>query len=140
MSNANQMERLAILYSDVQPTAEQEKRFGIQIDSLNDVVCFGVLPGVIGASLGGITSLCVVGENPGVASALVLVDVVVDVEPKGIERIKEFMTAHVDGFDSLDDVADGDADAEVHVAAGRVGEIARLQSRCKKGSRRWRTG
>ena len=28
MSNANQMERLAILYSDVQPTAEQEKRFG----------------------------------------------------------------------------------------------------------------
>ena len=30
---------------------EQEKRFGIQIDSLNDVVCFGVLPGVIGASL-----------------------------------------------------------------------------------------
>lgn len=32
---------------------EQEKRFGIQIDSLNDVVCFDVLPGVIGASLGG---------------------------------------------------------------------------------------
>ena len=32
---------------------EQEKRFGIQIDSLNDVICFGVLPGVIGASLGG---------------------------------------------------------------------------------------
>ena len=32
---------------------EQEKRFGIQIDSLNDVVCFGVLPAVVGASLGG---------------------------------------------------------------------------------------
>ena len=31
---------------------EQEKRFGIQIDSLNDVVCFGVLPGVIGAVSG----------------------------------------------------------------------------------------
>ena len=31
---------------------EQEKRFGIQIDSLNDVVCFGVLPGIVGASLG----------------------------------------------------------------------------------------
>ena len=31
---------------------EPEKRFGIQIDSLNDVVCFGVLPGVIGASFG----------------------------------------------------------------------------------------
>ncbi len=31
---------------------EQEKRFGIQIDSLNDVICFGVLPGIVGASLG----------------------------------------------------------------------------------------
>ena len=27
---------------------EREKRFGIQIDSLNDLVCFGVLPAVIG--------------------------------------------------------------------------------------------
>ena len=32
---------------------EQEKRFGIQIDSLNDIVCFGVLPAVVAASLGG---------------------------------------------------------------------------------------
>lgn len=31
---------------------EQEKRFGIQIDSLNDLVCFGVLPAVIGWSTG----------------------------------------------------------------------------------------
>ena len=31
---------------------EQEKRFGIQIDSLNDVICFGVLPALIGAALG----------------------------------------------------------------------------------------
>lgn len=63
-------------------------------------------PVLIGASLGGITSLCVAGENPGVASALILVDVVVDVEPEGIERIKKFMTDHTGGFESLDDVAD----------------------------------
>lgn len=31
---------------------EQEKRFGIQIDSLNDLVCFGVLPAMIGWSTG----------------------------------------------------------------------------------------
>ena len=31
---------------------EQEKRFGIQIDSLNDLVCFGVLPAAIGWSTG----------------------------------------------------------------------------------------
>ena len=31
--------------------SEQEKRFGIQIDSLNDLVCFGVLPAAIGWSM-----------------------------------------------------------------------------------------
>lgn len=31
---------------------ENEKRFGIQIDSLCDLVCFGVLPSVIGYSIG----------------------------------------------------------------------------------------
>lgn len=31
---------------------EDGKRFGIQIDSLNDLVCFGVLPASIGAALG----------------------------------------------------------------------------------------
>lgn len=31
---------------------ETEKRFGIQIDSLNDLVCFGVLPAMIGWSFG----------------------------------------------------------------------------------------
>jgi CDP-diacylglycerol--serine O-phosphatidyltransferase len=31
---------------------EQEKKFGIQIDSLADLVCFGVLPAVIGVSIG----------------------------------------------------------------------------------------
>ena len=30
---------------------EQEKRFGIQIDSLNDLVCFGALPAAIGWSM-----------------------------------------------------------------------------------------
>lgn len=32
--------------------SDAQKRFGIQIDSLNDVVCFGVLPAAIGAALG----------------------------------------------------------------------------------------
>lgn len=31
---------------------DEEKRFGIQIDSLNDLVCFGVLPAAIGWSTG----------------------------------------------------------------------------------------
>lgn len=32
--------------------AESEKQFGIQIDSLCDVICFGVLPSIIGYSVG----------------------------------------------------------------------------------------
>lgn len=34
-----------------------EKRFGVQIDSLNDMICFGVLPAVIGYRTGGTTAL-----------------------------------------------------------------------------------
>lgn len=32
--------------------SDEEKKFGIQIDSLSDLVCFGVLPAMIGYSLG----------------------------------------------------------------------------------------
>ncbi len=32
--------------------SEDEKKFGIQIDSLSDLVCFGVLPAAIGYSIG----------------------------------------------------------------------------------------
>ncbi|MDE5834295.1 MAG: CDP-alcohol phosphatidyltransferase family protein [Ruminococcus sp.] len=37
--------------------SESEKQFGIQIDSLCDAVCFGVLPSIIGYSIG-MTSWC----------------------------------------------------------------------------------
>ncbi|GAA3954428.1 alpha/beta hydrolase [Gordonia caeni] len=75
-------------------------------DLVGTLEALQIAPVVVGASLGGITGLNAVGRNPGVAAGLVLVDIVVDVEPQGIERIKAFMAAHVDGFDTLDDVAD----------------------------------
>ncbi|MCF8610477.1 alpha/beta hydrolase [Gordonia sp. HY285] len=70
----------------------------------------GRAPVLIGASLGGITSLCTAGEHSGTAAALVMVDVVVHVEPEGIDRIKAFMTDHIDGFATLDEVADAVTD------------------------------
>ncbi|MFA4926918.1 MAG: alpha/beta hydrolase [Patulibacter sp.] len=77
---------------------------------VDDLVAFvGTLdqpPVLVGASLGGITSLTAVGEHPGLARGMVLVDVVVQVEPVGVDRIRTFMTAHPDGFASLDEVAD----------------------------------
>ena len=61
---------------------------------------------LVGASLGGTTALAVAGEHPGLVRGLVLVDVVIEVEPAGVKRIRDFMTAHADGFASLEEVAD----------------------------------
>jgi pimeloyl-ACP methyl ester carboxylesterase len=63
-------------------------------------------PVLVGASLGGITALTAVGEHPGTARGLVLVDVVLQLESEGVRRIREFMTARPDGFGSLEEVAD----------------------------------
>ncbi len=59
---------------------------------------------LIGASLGGTTSLIVAGEHPDLVTALVLVDVVIDVEPAGVKRIQDFMSANPEGFGSLEEV------------------------------------
>ncbi len=63
-------------------------------------------PVLVGASLGGITALLAAGEHPVFARGLVLVDVVVRVEPAGVARIRDFMTAAPEGFASLEDDAD----------------------------------
>jgi pimeloyl-ACP methyl ester carboxylesterase len=63
-------------------------------------------PVLVGASLGGITSLILAGEHPTLVRALVLVDIVVHPEIAGVKRITDFMTAHRDGFATLEQVAD----------------------------------
>jgi pimeloyl-ACP methyl ester carboxylesterase len=63
-------------------------------------------PVLVGASLGGITALLAAGQHPGLARGLVLVDVVIAVERAGVERIRAFMTAHLDGFASLEEASD----------------------------------
>lgn len=62
-------------------------------------------PVLIGASLGGISSLLAVGEAAHLPiHGLVLVDIVPKVEPEGVQRIRQFMSAHVGGFDCYEDV------------------------------------
>lgn len=64
-------------------------------------------PALVGASLGGITSLLTEGEAPeSVSVALVLVDVTPRVEPEGVKRIRDFMTSRPDGFATLEEAAD----------------------------------
>lgn len=70
------------------------------------VSTLGHPPVLIGASLGGLASLVLVGEQPDAARALVLVDIAAKLESSGVERIKDFMLSKIDGFESLDEVAD----------------------------------
>lgn len=74
-------------------------------------------PALVGASLGGISSLVAVTDavdQAAVASSLVLVDVAHRLEVQGRERIGDFMAARPDGFDSLEEVADAIAAYNPH--------------------------
>lgn len=66
----------------------------------------GARPVLVGASLGGITSLIALGRGDDVGGALVLVDVAPKLEREGVERVGAFMRSGIEGFDSLEQVAD----------------------------------
>ncbi len=64
-------------------------------------------PALVGASLGGLTALLTVGTaRVPVARALVLVDVVPQIEMEGAMEIRAFMTANPQGFASPDQAAE----------------------------------
>jgi pimeloyl-ACP methyl ester carboxylesterase len=64
-------------------------------------------PALVGASLGGLTSLLAVGESEvRIASAAVLVDIAPRIEPEGAQRITRFMIGRPEGYASLEEVAD----------------------------------
>lgn len=68
----------------------------------------GGKPALIGASMGGLTSLVLDGESSeSLVSAVVLVDIAPKAEQKGIERIFAFMSSHLEsGFGSLEEAAE----------------------------------
>ena len=67
-------------------------------------------PVLVGASLGGLAALLAVARTGEQVPALVLVDISVEVEREGSSRIIRFMTAHADGFPSLEAAAAAIAD------------------------------
>jgi pimeloyl-ACP methyl ester carboxylesterase len=71
---------------------------------------------LVGASMGGATSLAAQGEDPDLAEALVLVDIVPRIEPEGVRRITGFMRGRPEGFATLDEVADAVAAYNPHRA------------------------
>ena len=59
-------------------------------------------PVLIGASMGGISSMMVLSTFPDIAKALILVDVSPKLEKKGVDRIFDFMGAKPEGYTSLE--------------------------------------
>jgi pimeloyl-ACP methyl ester carboxylesterase len=65
-------------------------------------------PVLVGASLGGFAAMLLAGElSPAAVRAVVLVDIVPNMDPSGATRIHTFMNDRMmSGFDSLEEVAD----------------------------------
>lgn len=77
-------------------------------DDLRGVIAeIGEDPVLVGASLGGLTSMLACGEGPKAPlAALVLVDIVPRIERGGGDHVVGFMRGTKDGFDSLEDAAE----------------------------------
>ncbi|HSV44193.1 MAG TPA: alpha/beta hydrolase [Ramlibacter sp.] len=71
-------------------------------------------PMLVGASMGGGTSLVAAGEGHVNATAVVLVDVAPHIEAQGVANIQAFMNQRPEGFDSLEDVAAAIASYQPH--------------------------
>jgi non-heme chloroperoxidase len=74
----------------------------------------GRRPVLVGASMGGGTSLVAAGERHVDATALVLVDIAPNIEREGVNNIQAFMDQKPEGFDSLDEVAQAIAAYQPH--------------------------
>jgi non-heme chloroperoxidase len=71
-------------------------------------------PVLVGASMGGGTSLVAVGEDHVDATALVIVDVAPRIEADGVDKIRAFMAQRPEGFASLEEVAAAIASYQPH--------------------------
>ena len=88
----------------------------VMVDDLLNVIdqLGGSRPVLVGASMGGGTSLVAVGEDRIDATALVLVDIAPQVEPEGAAKISKFMKQKPEGFDTLEEVAEAIAAYQPH--------------------------
>lgn len=94
-------------------------------------------PVLVGASLGGFTAMLLAGElSPGIASAVVLVDIVPNMDASGASRVHAFMTEKMEsGFESLDEVADMVAAYNPH--RPRPDDLDGLTANLRRRGDRW---
>lgn len=60
-------------------------------------------PAVVGASLSGLTSLLTAGRHPAVMSALVLVDMTIEPELDGVDRVRDMLRATRAGWATIEE-------------------------------------
>jgi pimeloyl-ACP methyl ester carboxylesterase len=95
-----------------------------------------VPPVLVGASLGGLSSMIAAGEEPRAPVAgLVLVDVAHRPHAEGVARIIEFMSARPEGFASVDEAADAVAAYLPHRTQPEV--AAGLERNLRRRGDRW---
>ncbi len=91
---------------------------------------------IIGASMGGMTGIIAAHRaGPQTVTKLVLVDVVPRYEHEGTARIRDFMTRHVHGFDTLEQAADAIATYLPHRRRPR--NLEGLQKNLRQREGRW---
>jgi peroxiredoxin len=97
----------------------------------------GAPPILVGASLGGLTSMLYAGELArGTVRGVVLVDIVPDMDAVGAERIRAFMVDRtVDGFASIEEVADAVAAYNPH--RERPVDVTGLRKNLRERDGRW---
>jgi peroxiredoxin len=113
----------------------QLSTFALDLAAVVDYL--GAAPIVVGASLGGLTSILMAGElRPGSVAGLVLVDIIPDMEPSGADRIQSFMRERAaTGFETLEDVADAVAAYNPH--RPRPTDLSGLVKNLRNRDGRW---
>lgn len=110
---------------------------------VNDLRCVikafgGDRPVLVGASMGGGTSLVAVGEEHIDATALVMVDIAPKIEADGVAKIQSFMNQKPEGFDSLHEVAEAISRYQPHRKAPKnLDGLAKNVRLAKNGKYRW---
>jgi pimeloyl-ACP methyl ester carboxylesterase len=106
-------------------------------DVLEVLRCLPPRPVLVGASLGGFTAMLLAGElSPATVRAVVLVDIVPNMNPSGASRIHSFMYDRMEsGFETLDEVADSIQEYNPH--RPRPTDLDGLRTNLRQRDGRW---
>lgn len=94
---------------------------------------------MVGASLGGLTSIRFAEQHPDRVAAIALIDVGHRLEPEGVRKIVDFMTRH-DHFDSLEQAAEAISEYLPGRASVRPESLTRNLRRRDDGTWVWKHG